>query len=181
MSGQHHTPAALPTCYPLDRRLGVLVTSVMPTEQVTSHVIACTITVHRFIGLITALSLPHQLNRKTEPIRPYLRVAASIGQLAGHTHTHKHTCTVHTHTHTHANTHTHTQTSLNSIHAISVTDITSIQTKAVARFEESQTSQEAPQISAITPVCSADGVFYCCGTNQVTVVNSTAPHAITHN
>jgi len=54
MSGQHHTPAALPTCYPLDRRKGVLVTSVMCIEQVTSFVIACTITVYRFISLITA-------------------------------------------------------------------------------------------------------------------------------
>jgi len=49
MSGQHHTPAALPTYYPPDRRMGVLVTSVMTTEQVTSFVIACTITVYRLV------------------------------------------------------------------------------------------------------------------------------------
>jgi len=58
MSGQHHTSGVLPTYYPSDRRMGVLVTSVMTTQQVTSFVIACTITVYRFISLITLLSVP---------------------------------------------------------------------------------------------------------------------------
>jgi hypothetical protein len=100
-----------------------------------------------------SIKLSTSTEQKDWTSKAILKVAASKGQLPGHTntntHTHKHTCTVHKHIHT----------SLNSIHATSVTDITSNQTEAVAWFEESQTSQEASHICAITPVCSADEVI----------------------